>query len=155
MKCKLIVLAMLPALGLALAGCANIPGTSGAAYAPEQARQVEQVYEGTVVDVHAVQIQGNQAGIGTLAGAGLGAVAGSEFGNGRGQIITGLLGALAGGVAGNAAQQRLENTRGLQITVRLDDGRTIAVTQAADQIFRVGERVEVLQGGGVTRGSPL
>jgi outer membrane lipoprotein SlyB len=41
--------------------------------------------------------------------------------------------------------------QGLQITVRLDSGRTIAVTQAADEAFRPGDRVRVLSGGGVTR----
>lgn len=40
---------------------------------------------------------------------------------------------------------------GIEITVRLDSGRLIAITQAADESFRVGDRVRVLSGGGTTR----
>ena len=156
MNKRLLIAVMLP---LALTGCAGmggIPGTSGAAYAPEQARQADRVYLGTVIDVHQVQIEGSgQNAIGTLAGGGLGALAGSEFGNGRGSIVTGVLGAIAGGMAGNAVQQHMANAAGLQITVRLDNGHVVAVTQAADQAFTVGERVQVIAGGGVVRVSPL
>jgi outer membrane lipoprotein SlyB len=40
---------------------------------------------------------------------------------------------------------------GLEVTVKLDNGRMIAVTQEADEQFRVGERVRILSGGGATR----
>jgi len=41
--------------------------------------------------------------------------------------------------------------KGVEITVKLDSGRLIAITQAADEVFRVGDRVRVLSGGGTTR----
>jgi outer membrane lipoprotein SlyB len=40
---------------------------------------------------------------------------------------------------------------GVEITVKLDSGRLLAITQAADEEFRVGDRVRVLSGGGTTR----
>jgi len=43
------------------------------------------------------------------------------------------------------------NKDGLEITVKLYSSRMIAVTQEADEQFRVGERVRVLSGGGATR----
>ena len=39
----------------------------------------------------------------------------------------------------------------MEITVKFDDGRLIAVTQAGDEKFRPGDRVRVLTGSGVTR----
>jgi outer membrane lipoprotein SlyB len=58
---------------------------------------------------------------------------------------------VAGGVAGSALEEGVMSKDGLEITVKLDGGRMIAVTQEADEQFRVGERVRVLSGGGVTR----
>ena len=40
---------------------------------------------------------------------------------------------------------------GLEITVKLDSGRMIAVTQEADEDIRPGDRVRILSGSGVTR----
>ena len=42
--------------------------------------------------------------------------------------------------------------KGVEITVRMDNGQTIAVTQEdTGEVFTVGERVRVLSGGGATR----
>jgi outer membrane lipoprotein SlyB len=40
---------------------------------------------------------------------------------------------------------------GIEITVLLDGGRYIAVVQAPDEQFHVGDRVRVLSGQGITR----
>ncbi len=45
---------------------------------------------------------------GTLLGAGLGALAGSQFGSGRGQLVAVALGALGGAVLGNSIGQSLD-----------------------------------------------
>ena len=61
--------------------------------------------------------------------------------------------ALAGGVAGSAVEEGTTRQKGVEITVKLDGGRMIAVTQAADdkEMFKAGDRVRILSGGGVTR----
>ena len=43
--------------------------------------------------------------------------------------------------------------KGIEVTVKLDGGRMIAITQAADdkETFKVGDRVRILSGGGTTR----
>jgi outer membrane lipoprotein SlyB len=56
-----------------------------------------------------------------------------------------------GGLGGAAAEEAVTRQRGVEITVKLDSGRMIAITQAADEEFKVGERVRVLSGGGTTR----
>ena len=61
--------------------------------------------------------------------------------------------AVLGGVAGQAIEEKTSRKDGLEITIRLDNGQIIAVTQEADESFRAGERVRVLSGSGVTTGS--
>jgi outer membrane lipoprotein SlyB len=108
---------------------------------------------GTVESVREVKIEGTKSGVGTGAGAVVGGVAGSHVGGGKGQIIGGVLGAVVGGVAGAATEEGATRQKGVEITLKLDSGRLIAVTQAAEpnEVFRVGERVRILSGGGVTR----
>ena len=110
---------------LLLAGCAS--GLGGGDYAREQARGVQEVQMGVVESVREVKLEGTKSGIGTLAGS------------------------VVGGVAGAAAEEGTTRQKGVEITVKLDGGRMIAVTQAADEEFKAGDRVRILSGGGTTR----
>lgn len=132
-----------------LAGCPA--STSGGAYSREQARTPQQVQMGVVESVREVQIEGTKTPIGPAAGAVVGGVAGSSIGRGKGSTIGAVVGAVAGGVAGAAIEEGVTRTKGLEITVKLDNGKFLAITQAADEVFRPGERIRVLTGGGVTR----
>jgi outer membrane lipoprotein SlyB len=58
---------------------------------------------------------------------------------------------VGGGLLGQAAEEGVTGGKGLEITVRLDNGSLVAITQAADEEFRPGERVRILSGGGVSR----
>jgi len=132
-----------------LAGCAG--GLGSGDYERGQTRGVQEVQMGVVESVREVKIEGTKSGVGSSAGAVVGGVAGSEVGGGKGRIIGSVLGAVAGGVAGAAAEEGATRQKGIEVTVKLDSGRMIAVTQAADEKFFVGERVRILSGGGVTR----
>ncbi|MFN3715723.1 MAG: hypothetical protein ACK4R8_03245 [Thiobacillus sp.] len=134
---------------LFLGGCAS--GTGGKDYSREQARTVQEVQMGIVESVREVNIEGTKSPIGAGAGAVVGGVAGSTLGGGRGQIVGATVGAVLGGLGGAAAEESLTRTKGVEITVKLDAGRLIAITQSADEQFSVGDRVRVLTGGGVTR----
>lgn len=132
-----------------LAGCPA--STSGSAYTRGQARQVQEVQLGVVESVREVQIEGTKTPIGAGAGAIVGGVAGSSLGRGKGSTLGTVVGAVAGGLAGSAIEEGVTRKKGLEITVKLDNGRLFAVTQEADESFRPGERVRILTGGGVTR----
>ncbi len=136
---------------LLLSACAS--GVGGGDYAREQARGVQEVQMGVVESVREVKLEGTKSGVGTLAGSVVGGVAGSGIGQGKGAIVGSVLGAVAGGVAGSAVEEGTTRQKGVEITLKLDGGRMIAVTQAADdkETFKVGERVRILSGGGVTR----
>ena len=51
---------------------------------------------------------GQKQGLGTLAGAGLGALAGSQIGSGKGQLAAVAIGALLGGLAGSEIGKSLD-----------------------------------------------
>ena len=57
----------------------------------------------------------------------------------------------AGGVAGAAVEEKATKKEGLEITVKLENGSYVAITQEADEEFKPGERVRILSGDGATR----
>jgi outer membrane lipoprotein SlyB len=138
--------AMMAAL---LAGCAGGQGSSD--YSRDQARQVQEVQMGVVESVRTVKIEGTKSPAGTIAGGAIGGVAGSAVGKGTGSTLAAVLGAVAGGLAGAAVEESVTRQDGLEITVKLDSGRMLAITQAADEPFSVGDRVRLLSSGGTTR----
>ncbi len=148
---RLISVALIVSLSLStLAGCASNSGSND--YSQGQARTVQEVSMGTVTEVRPVTINGSQSPmVGTVGGAVVGGLAGSEVGGGKGSIVGSVLGAVLGGMGGSAIEQKVTSQNGVRITVQLDSGRMIAVTQGTDQIFNVGDRVQVLSGNGVTR----
>lgn len=132
-----------------LAGCAS--GLSGSSYTRDQARQVEDVRMATVESVRQVLIEGTKSAVGTTAGAVVGGIGGSNVGAGKGSSVGAVLGAVAGGVVGSAIEEGATRQTATEITVRFEDGKLIAVTQAGDEKFQPGDRVRVLTGSGVTR----
>ncbi|WDZ97724.1 hypothetical protein Herbaro_08065 [Herbaspirillum sp. WKF16] len=145
---KLLSIAVLGAL---VAGCAVAPN-SASVYNTRQAQGEQTVRMGVVESIRNVTIDKGSTGVGTLGGAALGGIAaGSSIGGGNGALAAGIVGALAGGVLGNQAEAHLNNRPGLEITVRLDNGELRAITQDADEPFRIGERVRLLSNGRTTR----
>jgi len=132
-----------------LGACA--PSMSGGAYSRDQARREQSVRMGVVESVREVQIEGTRSGIGPAAGAVVGGIAGSNVGQGKGAAVGTVLGSVAGGIAGQAAEQAATRKTGLEITVRLDGGRLVAITQEADEAFRPGERVRIISDGATSR----
>ncbi len=141
--------AAVAALVIVVSGCA--PSMSGGAYTREQARREQNVRLGVVESVRQVQIEGTRSGIGPAAGAVVGGIAGSTVGQGRGSAVGAVLGGVAGGVAGQAAEEIGTRKTGLEITVKLDGGKLVAITQEADEAFRPGERVRIISDGTTSR----
>jgi len=138
-----------------LSGCAN-PSASSAVYTHAQAQREQIVRLGTVESVRPVVIQQDKTtGAGVLAGGALGGVLGNAVGAGSGRAITTVGGAILGSIAGDAIENRVTRTNGLEITVRLDNGETRVVAQAADVSINAGQRVRMISGGGPTRVAPM
>lgn len=143
------VLILIPAL-VVVSGCAS-QGLGGGDYSRGQVRGEQTVRMGVVEQVRQVKIDGTRSGIGAGSGAILGGVAGSGVGSGRGQVVGAVAGAVLGGITGQAVENSATNKTGIEVTVKLEGGKLIAVTQEADEQFHVGDRVRILSGGGVTR----
>lgn len=133
-----------------LAGCAS-PGLGGASYSREQARREQTVRMGHVESVRDVKLEGTRSGVGPGVGAVAGGVAGSSVGSGRGAVLGTVAGAVIGGLAGQAAEQGFTAKRGVEVTVKLDNGQMVAIMQEADEQFRPGERVRILSDGATSR----
>jgi outer membrane lipoprotein SlyB len=104
-----------------------------------------EVKYGVIEAIRPVRIEGTQSGAGAVTGAILGGLAGSTLGGGRGRVATTTIGAVAGAVAGQAVEGAVTGKPGIEITVRLDNGQVLAVTQEDEgEGFRVGERVRLL-----------
>jgi outer membrane lipoprotein SlyB len=99
---------------------------------------------GEVVAVRGVDIRPGQTRVGTVTGALLGGLGGSQIGGGSVANAAGAVGgAVLGGMAGSAIQGS-RTTAGVEITIELDDGQTVAIVQPGDpRDFRVGDRVRV------------
>jgi outer membrane lipoprotein SlyB len=57
-----------------------------------------------------------------------------------------MAGVVVGGLLGAAAEEGIIREQGVEVTVRYDNGQTVAIVQAAskDETFKVGDRVRVL-----------
>lgn len=138
-------------LGMAaiIGGCAS--SQSGDTYSRDEARRVQNVQLGTVEASRAVKIEGTKTAIGAGAGTIVGAIAGSSVGQGKGSAVGSVLGAVGGGVVGAAAEEGLTREDGVEITIRLENGRLISVVQAGKEQFQPGEKVRVLEVDGASR----
>lgn len=152
---RLLAMATLAGSLTVLAGCANDTASSSV-YSYGQAQREQIVRLGTVDAVRSVTIQSDRSsGAGALAGGALGGVAASTIGGGTGQVLATIGGGLLGAMAGNAVENNMGKSQGLEITVRLDNGETRVIAQAADVAISAGQRVRVISGNGPTRVVPM
>lgn len=136
-------------LSVLLAACAS--SNSGSVYSRDEARRVQTVKTGVIESVRQVKLEGTKSPVGTIAGGAVGGIAGSSIGGGKGQAIATVIGAVAGGLAGAAAEEGLTRKDGVELTVKLDGGGLIAIVQEADEVFKSGERVRIIESGGTAR----
>lgn len=152
---KFTVASLCLVAALGVSGCAQNP--YGNAYDVGEARTVQNVLTGTITKLDAVTMSGGgESTIGTIAGGAVGAILGAKIGGGSGSDIAAIGGGLAGAALGNKAGDAISQRNGVNIVIKLDSGRTIAVVQEVDpnMIFRVGQRVDIYQQGSTTRVVP-
>ncbi len=136
-------------LSLFLGACAS--SNSGSVYSRDDARKVQTIKTGVVESVRQVKLEGTKSPVGTVAGAAVGGVAGSTIGHGKGSTIAAVIGAVAGALAGSAIEEGVTRKDALEITVKIDGGALVAVVQEADEEFRAGDKVRLIENGETTR----
>jgi outer membrane lipoprotein SlyB len=116
-----------------------------------QANVMQRVDTGVVVSVREVTIEGRRSQLGLVGGGLVGGALGSG-GKGVGGAVVQAGSAVAGAVAGQAVEEAVTRKAAQEIFVRLDDGSTVTVTQeSATGLYREGDRVRVVHGGGGAR----
>ena len=138
-----ILISIITLIAFIAVGCES--RTSSSVYSREEALRVQSVHEGQVVYVRPVQIEGSATGLGAVAGGIMGYAIGGTIGQGSGTGVARAAGVIAGALAGAAVEEGASHRDALEITVQLDNGEVVAIVQAADEPFDVGDRVRVLR----------
>ncbi|MCT4535400.1 glycine zipper 2TM domain-containing protein [Halodesulfovibrio sp.] len=126
-----------------LAGCTNRYNPN--VYSGDQAMQADSISYGTITRMNAVTIKDDNTGVGLVGGGLAGGLVGSTIGGGSGRVLGAVGGAIVGATAGALAEDEFQKTDGIQITVRLDSGRSVSIVQAAEgSNFSYGQRVRVI-----------
>ena len=139
---------------LFLTSCAN-SSLKPDSYDRESVQKISNVLYGEVVSLKKVTIEGGTKS-GTIVGGLVGAAAGSQVSDSKpeseiGAVIGGAIGATLGG----NVSKSIQSVEGVQLTINMDDGRTISVVQETSQYsFSIGDLVEVISTKGITRVSP-
>ncbi len=148
-KIRGMAIAAIAMATLTATGCATVPGP----YPYYPAPRAQSVEMGVVEGVRPLQFQGPSTGLGAVSGAALGGWAGSGIGAGSGNAAAIVGGVILGSIIGNAVELEGSKRPGVEVTVRLDAGRTISVVQdaAPGEAFRPGDRIRVVSDGYHTR----
>jgi len=85
------------------------------------------------------------SGVGAVTGAVIGGVLGNQVGSGDGKTAATVAGAVVGGIAGNAIEKNQSQTW-YDITIRMNDGRQVVITQNRLNDIREGSRVVIRDG---------
>lgn len=126
-----------------LAGCAR--DITADSYSAKSVGEATRAVPAEVVSVRQVSVEGTR-GVGTLAGAGAGGVAGSALGTGsRGDLLGAIGGALIGGIVGAVAEDGLTSQSGYEYVVRTADGGLVTLVQGGEPLAQ-GQKVLILYG---------
>ncbi len=149
MKSQLPLLVLAGGLAVASVGC-TFPNSRRSVPAG-QATVLQRSELGVVTSVREVNIEGQKGQLGMYGGGLIGGAAGSG-GRGVGGAIVQASSAVVGAVAGQAVEEVVTRKRAQEISIRLDDGSTVTVTQEVSTgLFMDGDRVRVINGGGQAR----
>ena len=154
------------ALIAAIAGAGSLTGCVVAnpnTVSRYDAQRMSSVQDATVLSTRAVTLDGTNSGVGTVGGAVIGGIAGSNVGGPRTGGIVGIAGAIVGGLIGNAVERDATQQQAVEILLQLKNGDRRSVIQgvqgdqfaAGDPVILVttGSRTRVMHAPPVTTGS--
>ena len=96
--------------------------------------------------INAVEVKGEGSYLGKIAGGVVGALIGSQIGQGRGTTVAQVAGAAGGAFAGNEIEKRVKTTSHYEVVVRLENGGTQTISYETQPAYVVGARVRVDKG---------
>ncbi len=140
-----------------LAACTPTKQT-GTSYSRTEARTVQNVKLGRIVDVTVIQIEGTKSGAGEVVGGALGGVAGHSTGSGAEADLAAIAAGAVGAFIGSRVEEAATKSEGREYTIKLENGEVISVVQAVDgdsETIVAGDSVKVLSQGGTFRVTKL
>jgi outer membrane lipoprotein SlyB len=121
----------------------NISPTS---YSVGSVGQVNRAVKGVVKSARTVEVDGT-TGVGGVAGAATGAVAGSSIGGGgRANAIGAIGGAVVGGIVGAAIERSATRQTAIEYVVETENGALLTLVQGPSPAFSLNDRVIVIYG---------
>jgi outer membrane lipoprotein SlyB len=96
---------------------------------------------GVVEAITAVEVQGQNNGVGAVAGGVGGALVGSQIAGGHNRTLGGVVGAVGGGLLGNAIEKHQRKATAYDVSVRMQDGSLRTVRESTAPAL--GEKVRV------------
>ena len=132
---------------LAFAGCAggaaaqNPSGVTPATPVPKSCTTC-----GTIESIRYVEEKGQGSGVGAVAGGVVGGVVGHQFGSGRGNTVATVAGVGVGALAGNEVEKNVKKKTYYVVTVRLDNGNKRSISQGPKPAMKEGDRVKIVDG---------
>jgi len=102
---------------------------------------------GVVQSVNASQQQGQTSGVGMVAGGVVGGVVGHQFGSGRGNTVATIAGAGLGAVAGNQVEKSTKTKTSWSVAIRMDNGTLRTFNYSSQPAVVAGDRVKLVDGG--------
>ena len=101
---------------------------------------------GTVTDLKTVKQKGEGSGVGLVGGAVLGGVLGHQVGGGRGKDLATVAGAGVGAYAGTETEKKLKEKTVYQVVVKLESGETRTFSFNTASAYKVGDKIKVVEG---------
>jgi len=101
---------------------------------------------GVVESIREVNTRGDGSGLGATGGAVVGGLLGNQVGGGHGKEAMTVVGAIGGAFAGNQIEKQARASRSYETTVRMSNGSSRTVAQAAQPDWRNGDRVKIVDG---------
>jgi outer membrane lipoprotein SlyB len=142
----------LPTLLLASAFLAACTTTNPDVIQKGDAQRMSQIQDATVLAVRPVTIDGNQSGVGAVAGGVVGGISGSSVGGRREAAVVGVLVAIVGSVIGNAMERAATREDAVELILQLKNGERRALVQArGEELLSPGEQVILVTTAGKTR----
>ena len=102
---------------------------------------------GVVQSIRAVEQKGQSSGAGAVIGGVAGGVLGHQIGSGRGNTVATIAGVGVGAVAGNEVEQQAKIPTTWYVVIQMASGATRSFTYSAQPSVREGDRVKLLDNG--------
>jgi len=101
---------------------------------------------GKVEAVNRVEVKGEGSYLGIIGGGVVGALLGSQIGDGKGRTAAEIAGALGGAYAGHTIEGKVRKTYHYEVLVRMQNGSTQTFTFKVEPGYRVGDEVKINEG---------